>query len=282
MEEIELEKLELPPMPNRPLPNQRTYLAPLFLRVACPSCGKLYRIDSRDIHSSQPHFECLACLTLFSFAYPNPKPLKVVAKVIRPSVQPLEGRIESRPVDVKTCPKCSALNARGAKECRRCTVIFAKVENLPLDPKLGARPSLVRAWQELMDDYENLSKHWAFVDQCEDLRAIPFALKKYSDLKVAQPQDHIAQEMLHRVLARKFALRANRIKKIQFIRQSLSRLNWVRIRKAAPWALSLALILIGVTQPAFRNFAGIGASVLFVTVGLRLFLAGEFRLSDYW
>lgn len=265
-----------------PSPRQdRTYLAPLFLRVRCPQCGKIYRVDSRDIHSSRPHFECLVCLSIFAFDFPCATPLNVKARLLKASDAPLTEQGETRPQDVRACPKCSALNAKGVKECRSCGVLFERLEGLPLDPKLRALPSLVRAWQELMEDYENITKHLAFVSRCEELQAIPFALKKYKDLKEAQPQDRIAQEMVYRVLARRFARRAEKMKSNPVI-AFLVRLNWARIGKMIPWTVSLMLIMIGLSRPELKNLAGIGTSILFVFVGLVLFFRGRLRLSDFW
>lgn len=288
-----MEKFELPELPGRNgsrsrhgrLANNsdRTYLAPLFLRVCCPSCNKYYRIDTRDIRSSEPHFECLLCLATFSFPYPNPQPMKVIAKLLKPSSAPLpESLRESRPMDVKTCPKCAALNAKGSKECRACKAIFAQLEGLPLDGKLGALPSLVKAWQELMQDYDNLTKHVAFVNRCEDLHAIPFALKKYKDLKEAQPQDHIAQEMVYRVLARRFVSRASQVTEHPSVKIALSQVNWRRVGKISPWLISAGLIILGFTHPAWKNLAGVGASLLFITLGMLLFFRGRISVSDFW
>lgn len=261
--------------------NSRNYLAPLFLRLRCPSCEKLYRMDTRDVKSSEPHFECLVCQSVFGFEYPTSSPLNVPTKLIRRSQARLEGK-DLRPMDVKTCPKCAALNAKGSEECRQCGVIFARLNGLPLDSKMGALPSLVKAWQDLMSDYSNLTKHLHFVNRCEDLQAVPYALKKYQDLKEAQPQDQIAQEMLHRVLMRRFAVGAGLVKDHPSVQAVVHRINWLRLRKMAPWFISMALITVGLTQPDAKNLAGIGASILFITLGLHLFLKGHISISDFW
>lgn len=260
----------------------RSYLAPLFLRVRCVCCEKLYRIDTRDVKSSEPHFECLVCQSVFAFQYPTATPLNVPTIMVRPSNKRLEGKVDNRPMDVKTCPKCAALNAKGSKECRHCGVIFSRLKDLPLDSKMGALPSLVKAWQDLMSDYGNLTKHLNFVNRCEDLQAVPYALKKYQDLKEAQPQDQIAQEMLHRVLMRRFAVGAGLVKDHPTVQVIANRINWIRLRKLTPWLLSLGLITIGLTHPDAKNLAGIGASILFITLGLHLFLKGHISISDFW
>lgn len=260
----------------------RDYLAPLFLRVRCPSCEKLYKIDTRDVRSSEPHFECFVCQSVFGFQYPTEKPLDVPAKLIRQSLAPLPEKKDLRPMDVKSCPKCLAMNAKGSKECRQCGVIFARLKDLPLDSKMGALPSLVKAWQDLMSDYGNLAKHLKFVNRCEDLQAVPFALKKYQELKEAQPQDEIAQEMLHRVLMRRFAVGADLVAEHPTVKAIAERINWIRLRKLAPWLISIALITVGLTEPDAKNIAGIGASILFITLGVHIFLKGHISVSDFW
>lgn len=272
-----MENLELPKFSK-----SRTYLHPLFLRTRCPHCQKLYRIDTRDIKSSEPHFDCLVCETTFGFAYPAENPLNVKAKIVKAALLPSEKVTETRPLDVKSCPKCNTLNAKGSSQCGRCGVIFAQLENLPLDSKTGALPSLVRAWQELMGDYDNLAKHMAFVHRCEDLQALPYALKKYRDLKDVQPQDEIADEMLHRVLGGRLTRPAAWLSKHPAVKIALNRIYWARIRKITPWAVSGFLILLGLSNPSLKNLAGIGASILFITFGLHLFFKGRIELSDFW
>lgn len=272
----------VPPPGNNPSVFGRTYLAPLFLRTRCPHCQKLYRIDTRDIRSSEPHFQCMVCESTFAFSYPPENPLHVKTRLLKASLLPSAPVAERRPLDVKACPKCNTLNAKGAKQCGHCNVIFSRLDGLPLDAKLGALPSLVKAWHDLMSDYDNLAKHMAFVHRCEDLQALPYALKKYRDLKEAQPQDQIAHEMLHRVLGQGFVRPANWISNNPAVRQMVSRIHWARLRKVAPWALAGLLILLGLTQPSLKNLGGIGASILFITFGLHLFFKGRIELSDFW
>ncbi len=272
-------------MDNLELPKQsrsRTYLQPLFLRTRCPQCSKLYRIDTRDIKSSEPYFDCLVCESTFAFSYPNENPLDVKSRIVKATLLPSEAVAQTRPLDVKSCPKCNALNAKGSSQCGRCSVIFAKLENLPMDSKIGALPSLVRAWQELMSDYDNISKHMSFVHRCEDLQALPYALKKYRDLKEVQPQDQIAEEMLHRVLGGRLTRPAAWLSKNPAVKMAMTRIHWARIRKLTPWAISGILILLGLMNPSLKNLAGIGASLLFITFGLHLFFKGRIELSDFW
>jgi ribosomal protein L40E len=260
----------------------RSFLVPLFLNVRCPSCQKNYRIDTRDIKSSEPHFECLVCQSVFGFMYPPASSSAVQARVIRQSLVPLEKLVSDRPMDVKTCAKCTALNAKGSKECRLCGVNFDQIQDLPLDPALRARPSLKKAWKDLMTDYSNVRKHLAFMERCEDLEALPFALKKYQDLKATQPHDNFADEMLHRVWARSVAKKFGDFSETLKISSMARRINWIRAGKLLPWISSTVFLVVGFSQPAYRNLAGVGAALLFITLGLHLMVKGRITFDDFW
>ncbi len=252
-----------------------------FFNVRCPACAKLFRIDAKTIHSTSPHFDCTTCKTRFTFDFPPQQLHKIETKIVsQKDVFQMADSVDQQAMaetstDLKKCPKCQAMNPRLMKECIKCQVLFEKVENLPLDRKLGAIPSLVKAWKDLMMDYENLRKHVAFVDRCEDLQALPFALKKYEALREAQPQDAITQQMFHRVLIRQLKKKASEL-------NWLDKVNWTRVRKLAPFVFSAAMIAVGLANPAARNLIGIGAAIIFLTAGVRIFLKGRISIHDFW
>lgn len=253
--------------------------------VRCPSCNKLFRIDSREIKSASPHFDCTACKARFSFDFPPENVNRIETRLVsQKDTFQLDDSVDHEAIpELRKCPKCSSLNPRLSKECIKCGVIFEKVENLGADDaSLGAIPSLVKAWQELMSDYDNLKKHVAFVDRCEDLHALPYALKKYQSLKEAQPQDDVAQKMFHRILLRNIKSKAETNSVYQRGQQILARVNWVRVRKLAPFGVALFFILVGLSSGMARNMVGVGAAILFLTLGLRVFLKGRLSLEDFW
>ncbi len=185
--------------------------------------------------------------------------------------------------EIRPCPKCMTMNPRMNAECIKCGVIFARLEGLPSDAKaMKATPGLVKAWQDLMGDYGNLKKHLAFVDRCEDLQAIPFALRKYQDLKEAQPHDETANEMLHTVLMRSMMRKTQAHPWSKAAVELFERVNWRRVQKLAPLVIGGLFILYGMTSSGARNMAGIGAALIFLTVGFTIFLTGRIRLADLW
>lgn len=251
--------------------------------IRCPSCQKLFRVDSREIKSSQPHYDCSSCKTRFTFDFPPTNVNRVETRMISQTetFALKESTVQSAVIgtDLKKCPKCSAINPKLAGECLQCHVIFAKLEELPLDSSLGAFPSLVRAWHELMSDYDNLKKHLAFVDRCEDLQALPFALKKYEILKEAQPQDEVAQKMFRSVWGKAFA---GRVAKHPQVRKYASQVNWTRVKKLSPFVFGMMFILWGLANAGSRNLVGVGAAILFLTLGLTIFIKGRISLADFW
>lgn len=253
--------------------------------VRCPSCNKLFRIDSREIKSSSPYFDCTACKTRFSFDFPPANVNKIETRVVsQKDTFQLEDSVDQEAMpELRKCPKCASLNPRLSKECIKCGIIFEKVESVPVsDAALGAIPSLVKAWQDLLSDYDNLKKHVAFVDRCEDLQALPYALKKYQSLKEAQPQDDVAQKMFHQVIMKNLRGRAEQTNWYQGLQAAINKVNWHRVRKLTPIVIGLMLVLSGLIWHAGRNLVGLGAAVLFLTVGLTVFFKGRLSLDDFW
>ena len=267
------------------------------LEFRCPQCFKLYKTTSSDIYSSEPQFECEICHALFSFAYPpaNPKAIytktltlpqvgRLAKKVVQnPSIAPAAG--VSNPAkavpELISCAKCGTSNPRGVQDCLKCGVVLSKAQ---IQAQHLSLPSLVRMWQELIHDYENLTKHMAFVDRCEDLQALPFALKKYKDLKAVQPQDEVASQMFKSVLFRVVSRQVGRVRQIPGLR-ALSKIKnwpWDNILRTAPVVVGFGLVLAGGLKLANPNFVGGGVALLFLYLGTFYFAKGRLSWRDFW
>ena len=156
---------------------KRNYLKPLFIDVRCPECQKLYRIDTRDIVSELPYFDCIQCHVTFTVQIDQSVQQKFVVQTLRSQTDLKLKEQRLNPEFLKICPKCRTLNLKSTKECHKCQLIFANYQLSQAED--GVLPSLVKAWNEILKDYHDFAKHLAFVHQCEELQAIPFALKKY-------------------------------------------------------------------------------------------------------
>jgi hypothetical protein len=120
------------------------------------------------------------------------------------------------------------------------------------------------------------------VDQCEELQAVPYALKKYQELKEQQPFDEIANEMHKKVLVKNFAKKSINQIKSQMSDSYLMSLPWARYVRVATWILPVTFIIWGLFQSHLRNLIGLGVSFLFLRVAVQLFIKGEINIKDIW
>lgn len=193
------------------------------MKIRCPSCAKLYEVENDDITSETPLFQCISCESRFSFEYPPADPKNVICFKVsleQPEPEPPSKEetfasilkseraidaerqsMETEPgsQEMKSCPKCGALNGRRSKECYSCHVIFEKLEGLHKDPSLKAQPSLVRKWKNLVENFDNEDLHDEFIRSCHELDALKFAIMKYEDLKSAQGGDPQCDQMIARI-----------------------------------------------------------------------------------
>ncbi len=178
------------------------------LKIRCPSCTKLYEVESEEIHSETPLFQCISCDSRFSFEYPPTEPLNVLCFPVTlnlAEVLSTDAGHQASPLlhaepgtqEMKSCPKCGALNGRRAKECYSCHVLFERLEGLPKDPSLKAQPSLVRKWKNLVENFENEKLHEEFLMACHQMDALRFATLKYEELKSAQGETLFVIKCLH-------------------------------------------------------------------------------------
>lgn len=235
----------------------------------CPQCEKLYLSSFTAQHA---FFECTDCHAQFKVE----KEAEAKKAVTRAFALP---QISKPVVQGVACPNCGNLNPKGLSECPKCQVVIAKMDGLtPEVKKEGGRPSLLRAWQELVKDYSNLQKHMAFVDQCDDLQALPFALRKYKELKEAQPQDETAQKMFQTAFLRSLKKQPQ----VQKLQLWLERVNWSRVLRLAPVVLGALFVLVGLISRGQRNLVGFGAAILFLYFGFQYVTKGKISLTDLW
>ena len=237
-------------------------------------------MDVKDLEEISPEFKCSSCESHIRLKTPIKNSRNVQVELLAPGTvaTALKTLVVNSQRDVRKCPKCFSLQLKNHDECNKCGVLFSRLEGLPLEQQIGALPSLVKAWQDLMSDYSNLRKHFEFVDRCEDLRAIPFALKKYEELKSVQPQDEIAQNMLQKVIMRRFS----RVSPDQYPWVKLvMNWPWIRIGRLAPLLLAVILVAAGLAFPGLRNLVGLGVATAFVTIGFVVFSTGRFDPRDF-
>lgn len=240
------------------------------LKLRCPSCAKLYQVDTIDIETVSPQFQCVTCDCRFTFAYPPIDPNQILCSIVDAS-----GHIDFQ-AEHKSCPKCAALSPADAEECYSCRVIFSKLEGMPEDPTLRAQPSLVRKWKNLMDDFTNEEKHEEFIRDCHQMEALNFAFSKYNDMKQALGGDELCERMLRQV---------QRLTEVAV--QVAAKESSVVNEKVRPWTsyiipgiyiLCAILILWGSFSLANRNLVGVGVAVACLLTGVILSTRGRVRI----
>lgn len=265
----------------------------------CPKCSKLYRVFKSEVLSSNPQFECQSCHALFfvnlstkKAAVTPPTSALTTAQMLRLEEKQKANQLRRSAVqkgELKACPKCHTLNARLAPECYKCGIVFAKLELMAEAQKHGGLPSLVKMWQDLMQDYNNMTKHMEFVDRCEDMHALPFALKKYKELKEVQPQDSTAKSMFKSVIMKSLSQKANFVIQQPWFERAYTPLKakvrqipWMNLLRVSPLAIGFLLVLLGSSNAANRNFAGAGVALLTLILGFVYVLKGRISWYDFW
>lgn len=268
------------------LVTQRASESRVKLKIRCPSCTKLYEVESEEIRSEAPLFQCISCESRFGFEYPPADPHSILCFTVQEELlgepnaaKQQEQHIEPGSQEMKSCPKCGALNGRRAKECYSCHVLFERLEGLPKDPSLKAQPSLVRKWKNLVENFENESLHDEFIRSCHELDALRFAVMKYEELKAAQGGDPQCDAMIARVNS---LMLVGLSQKMGAATQSdNARPKWQKYFYWGPFGLSALMILLGMINLGHRNLIGVGVALAFMATGLIVMIKGKISLSDF-
>lgn len=262
------------------------------LKVRCPSCAKLYEVESEEILNEVPLFQCISCDSRFAFEYPPVDPQQVATFLVNvnSSSQPQEALdVAQQQVsraggsvadsEMKACPKCGALNSRRAEECYSCHVLFQRLEGLPLDSSLRAQPSLVRKWKNLLENFENENLHDEFIRSCHELDALRFAVMKYEEIKTAQGGDLLCDQMIAKINSLMLVgLSQNPGARSE---EDLSRAKWQKYLFWGPYSVSALLILWGILSLGHRNLIGVGVALACMTSGLIVMVKGRISISDF-
>jgi hypothetical protein len=265
--------------------------AQLKLKIRCPACAKLYEVQTSDIRTEAPLFQCMSCDCRFSFDYPPSNPDLIQSFLV--STPTLEEKlseslrhhnaehcVDVNQADLKACPKCAALNSRRSQECYSCHVLFEKLEGLPLDKNLRAQPSLVRKWKILIENFQNESLHEEFIRSCQHLEALRFALSKYEEIRQAQGGDPLCDEMISRIQT--IMLVGLQQQNKNQPQDSQAKLKWQKYLYWGPFGLSSILILMGMINLGHRNLIGVGVALAVMSAGLIIMVKGRLSLSDFF
>lgn len=258
---------------------------PPVIDFRCPTCSKLYEVDSRLIKSSSPHFDCVVCGEVFCFSFPPVDWHHV-------ETHKIGNRNSASQKIEKACPKCSALNMNSAQECYSCQVVFQNYELLKREDYPNALPSLVNLWQVYVQDYENSEKQNEFLQKCFALNQLDYAKAKMTSLKkvMGEEDTYCAQawselEKMFKAKSQQNQRAAQQINlKLDF--NSLMKYLGVFLRQrrvlyCGPLFLALLMILFGTFSHGHRNTVGPGVAIIILHMGLIYTFKGRISLSDF-
>jgi ribosomal protein L40E len=276
------------------------------LRLRCPSCSKLYEVNSSDIKSHSPQFDCIVCSSRFTLSYSPEQVSAGKTELVFKNAEVEQGISFQQELENQTfaalqheiensaeknstisCPKCGALNAKKAHECYSCHVLFERLEQLPLDPTLRAQPSLVRKWKNLIMNFDSLELHEDFLKSCHELEALRFAILKYEELQKAQGgKDEVCERMIfkaHGLLQVSLSSKSKGDMKFQPTRESAAKPPpaWHKYVVLTPLTIAFLMIVAGFFNLGLRNLVGAGVAVTLLTLGLTLFWKGRLSLFDF-
>lgn len=255
--------------------NKSQKKTPLFFRLQCPNCSKLFSVNETHIVETRPEFSCTICKTLFWISYPEClREKEVIGISSLPEILSQKESLKTLKIKNKknklyqlpnrVCPKCNASFKWGEKECYKCGLVFDKhYKSKEPQEEITAHPSLPQLWKDILKDYENQNLHQKFLETCRIKKDLPYSLHKYKKLLSLQPNDFLAQKYIKQIEA---------LLSLTFLEKPLPS----RKKKHLPWnlllpGLSLGFVITGFMIPPLINLVGLGISLMFFSFSLRCY-----------
>lgn len=108
------------------------------------------------------------------------------------------GAAESAEMAAMECPKCGT--AQGpASACRRCGLLAEHFSSFSAREGAGANPTLRRAWEACLEDWDDADAHEAFLERAVELSGYAYAARRYRGRLRERPGDATAARQLERV-----------------------------------------------------------------------------------
>ena len=269
-------------MEKESLRGQELVQTPQLIKVRCPECFKLYSVNSDEITEQKPKFACNSCQTKFWLAYPECLtqgeiigfPLKWIKEpetsvnAAAQKEQVIEGAPEMQGIEsvgfALDCPKCGESYKKGDVECRKCGVVFAKVQALQKDTVFAPK-DIKSFWEQVIEHYDDKDMHQEFLRQCLKDDRLDYASSKYRQILEVQPSDEMALAMKNEIVA----LANVKIPEVSSVKKK-------RSKRRIPFMglvifLSTAAMVFGYFIPEMRNLVGLGASTLFLALAIKYY-----------
>ncbi len=247
-----------------------------FIRVRCPDCLKPFVVKEYLITNDEPQFSCSSCATHFWIPYAQSRGLDEFLGIEIQRPTPAATTPKKIAIPEKTCPKCGFSNPNDKDECGSCGVVISKYEMIKNEGNTKIPIHLLESWERALDDYENEQLHTSFINQCLKLKEIDYAVKKYSDILKAYGGDKVALVMKKKLMAIAQAQITTPTKpQTSRLKKDITTKNQSRTTQKLLFALmgfGLLLLAFGQLVPGFKNLMGLGASLVFISLTLYVYL----------
>lgn len=216
----------------------------LDVRTRCPNCLKLYSVPLSEITEEEPRFNCNGCNTQFVIS-------------LR---EALESEITLH--EIYTCPKCGCGYGAGDIECKKCGVIFLKLEDKSKksysqrnDDSFSSTPELRQLWEDILNDYDKDELHRKFINTAWANNSLDYAAYKYATILEVLPSDQHAvqaQREITALMTIKFQFSAESSMKTSHDFSSVD--SSIASSAVSSEGLSVGLPVAGRQMLFFRNF----------------------------
>lgn len=250
------------------------------VKVRCPDCFKLYSVNTAEIREPRPRFECVDCHTKFWIAYPEATEAK--GGVIGFPLEWVEPTSQLA-VEAFACPKCGTGYAAGDQECKKCGVVFLKIDQLQDSKDMPSADKAVREhWEIVLADYDKFENHQAFINTAFADDSLEYAMYQYTTILNVVPNDEMAKKAKVEIAALQTARIESSVKAPEVAEEKSAQspfrfLNFIvgGFRKIKFTNLIMVMcgfvIAAGLMIPHLRNLVGFGTSILFFIIALRYY-----------
>lgn len=252
--------------------------------MRCPECRKLYSVESNLLADDVSKFECVNCQTTF-FAM---KPLlggshfletrlleTQFAPIHHQALSTIDGFVDAPQATARFASEVLAIEerdaavAREAEDSIRTAALAAPIQsNVAKDLEMAESIELVALWQAVVDDFQNISAHEAFIARAYADQRLAYASHKYAQILAAAPHEVVARRMRDRVLGlASYGFDSSA--------RGLSLWTWnfpLPSFNSFIILLGTILVCVGFGFPHMRQTAGLGFAMIALALGLRFFL----------
>lgn len=240
--------------------------------------GLQNRVESSVSHESQSALESRVIAGAFDQPerpeFLNERPLET--EVTMRDSKELSLTAESLDASAVTCPLCSHSNGASQKECARCGLDFErykeKQERIERSQKhqvfeTGSDDDLEFQWKSLLNEWNDESRHQAFLSLCDKKKCLSFAAGKYNKYLLEKPQDVWAKKMKTRI--RSLAESELMVQKSKTRMRQKRKTPYLRYLTALGLLMAIGLILTGLMVREFSSLVSVGLSMTIFIVGLQ-------------